>query len=102
MIVGSDEDEVRASADVVVIDERTSEEQVASTPLEAHITVILGEKVELTGFGLQAQVQGRLAVNEVPGQPTAGSGEIRIQAGQRSRSHSSRRISSPSGGTAST
>ena len=69
----------QASSDVVVIDEHTTEQEVASTPLVANITVILGEKVEITGFGLQAQVQGRLGVREMPGQPTTGSGEVRIQ-----------------------
>ena len=69
----------RASSDVVVIDERTTDQDVASTPLVANITVILGDKVELTGFGLQAHVQGQLGVREVPGAPTTGSGEIRIQ-----------------------
>ncbi|MET0984403.1 MAG: translocation/assembly module TamB domain-containing protein, partial [Steroidobacteraceae bacterium] len=69
----------QASSDVVVIDEHTTEQEVASTPLVTDITVVLGEKVEITGFGLQAQLQGRLGVREIPGQPTTGSGEIRIQ-----------------------
>jgi translocation and assembly module TamB len=69
----------RASSDVIVIDERTTKKEVASTPLVANITVILGDRVQLTGYGLQARVQGRLGVREVPGEPTTGSGEIRIR-----------------------
>jgi translocation and assembly module TamB len=40
--------------------------------------VKIGEKVELTGFGLQANVAGNLQVREAPGQPTLGSGEVRV------------------------
>lgn len=69
----------QASPDVVVIDERTTEQETASAPLQANITVNLGNKVELTGYGLEARVDGRLDVREVPGAPTSGSGEIRIQ-----------------------
>ncbi|HEX7012614.1 MAG TPA: translocation/assembly module TamB domain-containing protein [Steroidobacteraceae bacterium] len=68
----------QASPDVVIIDEERRQEEVEKAPLYANITVALGEKVELTGFGLQAQVQGRLDVREVPGEPTTGSGEVRV------------------------
>ena len=44
----------------------------------AEVTVNIGEKVELTGFGLQANVTGRLQVRESPGEPTLGSGEVRV------------------------
>ena len=68
-----------ASPDVVVIDAKTQEEaQVESIPLTAAITVSLGEKVELTGFGLQAKVAGQLLVRESPGSPTTGAGEVRV------------------------
>lgn len=44
----------------------------------AEITVNIGEKVQLIGFGLQSTVQGRLDLRESPGQPTLGSGEVRV------------------------
>src|SRR4026207_287189 len=37
-----------------------------------------GRKVELAGFGLQTNVEGALQVRESPGQPTLGSGEVRV------------------------
>jgi translocation and assembly module TamB len=67
-----------ASSDVIVIDEQTREEEAEKAPLFAEITVNIGDKVDLTGFGLQANVQGRLDVRESPGQPTLGSGEVRV------------------------
>lgn len=68
----------KASSDVVVIDAKTRPEEVAELPLFAELTITLGEKVEVTGFGLQAQMQGRLDVRESPGEPTLGAGEVRV------------------------
>src|SRR5690606_34980139 len=69
----------KVSSDVVVVDAETQEEaQAEALPVYADVTIILGEKVELAGFGLVSQVAGQLAVRERPGEPTAGSGEIRV------------------------
>ncbi|HKU12803.1 MAG TPA: translocation/assembly module TamB domain-containing protein [Steroidobacteraceae bacterium] len=67
-----------ASSDVIVVDEQSRETQAQKAPVYAEITVNVGDKVDLTGFGLQANVQGRLDVRESPGQPTLGSGEMRV------------------------
>ncbi|HEX2494463.1 MAG TPA: translocation/assembly module TamB domain-containing protein, partial [Steroidobacter sp.] len=67
-----------ASEDVVIIDAKTREEQAAAAPLYADVKVIIGDKVTMIGFGLQAQVQGRIDVHEAPGEPTVGSGEVRV------------------------
>jgi len=67
-----------ASSDVIVVDATTREEEAQKAPVFAEITVKIGEKVELTGFGLQANVAGNLQVRETPGQPTLGSGEVRV------------------------
>jgi translocation and assembly module TamB len=69
-----------ASPDVVVIDAGTTQEEAAekAIPLFADITIALGEKVNLTGFGLQAKVAGQLDVRERPGTDTVGSGTVRV------------------------
>lgn len=69
-----------ASPDVVIIDAENAQEavQAEGLPVRADITVILGEDVELAGFGLLANVAGQLAVRERPGESTTGSGEIRV------------------------
>lgn len=64
------------SPDVVVIDEEIGEEE-AGLPLHAKVTLVLGEKVQLVGFGLDARVEGSLVVVERPGEETTASGEIR-------------------------
>ena len=66
-----------ASADVVVIDDEAVVRS-RSAPLYADITVMLGKKVQLVGFGLDATLTGQLAVKEVPLEPTTGAGEIRV------------------------
>ncbi|HXS89738.1 MAG TPA: translocation/assembly module TamB domain-containing protein [Steroidobacteraceae bacterium] len=67
-----------ASSDVIVVDARTREDEAEKAPVYAEITINIGKKVELTGFGLQANVEGALQVRESPGQPTLGSGEVRV------------------------
>jgi len=47
-------------------------------PLVAEINVQMGDDVKLAGYGLDAKVDGRLAVRERPGEPTTGSGEVRV------------------------
>ena len=68
-----------ASSDVVVVDAETQEEAAEKAiPLYANITVALGEKVNLTGFGLEAKVAGNLDVRERPGADTVGSGDVNV------------------------
>jgi translocation and assembly module TamB len=78
-----------ASPDVVVIDDETQEKAAEQAiPLYANITVILGEEqrrtqlkeqaVNLTGFGLVAQVTGQLDVRERPGAETVASGDVNV------------------------
>jgi translocation and assembly module TamB len=68
-----------ASSDVVVVDAETQEEAAEQAiPLFADITVALGDQVTLTGFGLEAQVNGQLAIRERPGTDTVGSGDISV------------------------
>jgi translocation and assembly module TamB len=63
---------------VVVVDAQTRADEAEKAPVFAEITVNIGKKVELTGFGLQANVEGALQVRERPGEPTLGSGEVRV------------------------
>ena len=68
---------VGVSADVVVIDQPLIAE-AAPSPLRADITVVLGENVQLRGFGLDGKIAGRLSVRERPGRPTTARGEIQV------------------------
>ncbi|HEU5134320.1 MAG TPA: translocation/assembly module TamB domain-containing protein [Steroidobacteraceae bacterium] len=69
------------SPDVVVIrngKEVESRAKASALPLQAVITVNLGERIEVTGYGLEATVSGNLTVRESPGIPTSGSGQLAI------------------------
>jgi translocation and assembly module TamB len=69
------------SPDVVVIrngKEVESAAESAALPLTASITVKLGDKIAVTGYGLDATVSGQLAVREAPGAPTTGSGQLTV------------------------
>jgi len=69
------------SPDVVVVRDGKvvqSAAQEAALPLTADINVKLGDKVAITGYGLEATVNGELRVRESPGAPTTGSGQLGV------------------------
>lgn len=69
------------SPDVVVIrngKEVVDESKARALPLTAVVTVNLGEHIEVTGYGLEATVEGQLTVREAPDMPTTGSGQVSV------------------------
>jgi len=68
---------VQSSSDVIVIDDEAVAKS-KNVPLESHVTVVLGKDVTLIGYGLSAKVTGQVVVHDVQGEPTKGSGEIRV------------------------
>ena len=64
-----------ASPDVVVIDAEKPEPG-KPVPLTARVTVSLGDKVKLKGYGFDGTLSGDLAVIERPGRTTTGSGTL--------------------------
>lgn len=68
----------RRSRDVVVVDRPEEARQRSGIPLQAEVVVILGSAVSVTGFGLDAQLGGRLTVLERPGTSTTAAGEVSI------------------------
>jgi translocation and assembly module TamB len=71
---------VSVSRDEVIVDA----DAPAEPPLEIHsrVSVILGDQVSLSGFGLSARLQGQLDVEDSPGRATRVEGEIRIEDGR--------------------
>ena len=68
-----------ASDDVVIVDADDSGAATErSLPLTANIRIDLGDNVKLAGYGLDAKVSGALMVRERSGEPTTGSGEVRV------------------------
>ncbi len=69
------------SPDVVVVRDGKvveSTAQESGLPITAAINVKLGEKIAVTGYGLDATVLGQLLVREAPGAPTTGSGQLSV------------------------
>ena len=70
------------SPDIVIVNEpppTVVEEATPSMPLTATVTVRLDdEAVELTGYGLDATLDGQLTVRDRPGRETTASGEVLV------------------------
>jgi len=69
------------SPDVVVVRDGKVVQSVAQDsafPLSATVNVKLGDKIVITGYGLDATVTGQLQVRESPGVPTTGSGQLTV------------------------
>jgi translocation and assembly module TamB len=69
------------SPDVVVVRDGKvveSASKESALPLTAAVNVKLGDKIAITGYGLDATVTGQLLVRESPGVPTTGSGQLTV------------------------
>lgn len=63
------------SADVVIVDEGTARSALA---VDADVSVTLGDRVRMNGFGLNGTLAGQLRVRDRPGQPTTARGSLDI------------------------
>lgn len=75
---------VKASPDQVIIldDDLRAGADASRRELDAKIRIVLGDDVSVDGFGFKGRVTGGVAVNQSPGQPTLGSGDITIVDGE--------------------
>ncbi len=78
------ESAVKASDDQVIIE--SAEQEKASTTndreMYTRVRIVLGDKVNFNGFGLKARIQGNILAVDKPGEPTTGSGELKIMDGE--------------------
>ena len=70
----------QVSNDTVIVGQEQAEE--SKWRITTRINLILGERVTLYGFGFEGRLAGRLQVEEEPGKPTVGTGEITIPEGR--------------------
>lgn len=72
---------VTPSADQVFIED---DDQVVGQglPVNAEVTVALGDAVSLTGFGLDTRLEGSITVIEAPGKVTRGRGALTLEDGE--------------------
>jgi len=69
------ESSVTRSNDVVIVD---APPEPADAPIRADVAVVLGENVQLKGFGLNGKLAGSLKIRERPNRPSTGRGEIQV------------------------
>jgi translocation and assembly module TamB len=73
-----------ASSDVVIVGSGDADEQspiAKGTPFAVQTTLILGNDVQFRGFGLKAYFEGKLTLDQRPGEFPSGSGELQIKEG---------------------
>jgi translocation and assembly module TamB len=75
------EGSVDVSSDVVVANEDGTVEEVVSSKIDAEIVIALGDDVHFKGFGLDADLGGRLTVNQKAGKYPTANGELKIEGG---------------------
>lgn len=78
---------VSVSPDQVIVPEGGTIDDVASAESDAlkirsKVKVVLGDAVEIKGFGFQGRLQGELAVKQLPNKPVVASGELNILDGE--------------------
>jgi translocation and assembly module TamB len=69
---------VKASPDVVVLDPVDGETGELATPVVLDLTLVLGEDVELNGFGLAGGLDGQLRVRSAPGRDMTARGQLEV------------------------
>lgn len=78
------ESAVTVSDDQVVITSK-EQEKASAAPDRAIFTrvrIVLGDKVNFDGFGFKSRIQGNILAVDKPGEPTTGSGELKIIDGE--------------------
>lgn len=70
-----------ASSDQVIVTHKSRPAQAVSRAIHADVNVILGNKVHIKGFGLSADLGGKLRVVQQPGNQPTGTGAINITNG---------------------
>lgn len=66
--------------DTVIVTNKQSAVEAAARAIYANVLVVLGD-VRFKGFGLKAQLNGKLRVQQSPGQPVTAAGKITIVEG---------------------
>lgn len=69
---------VSVSEDVVVLDP-VDPEAPASSPLDTELAVVLGDDVELKGFGLTGKISGRMQIRARPGREVMATGGLEVE-----------------------
>jgi translocation and assembly module TamB len=72
---------VTASGDQVIVASRDEAVRAPTRPFAANVRLALGDDVQVDGYGLTGRLVGAIAIAEKPGEPTTGTGELRVENG---------------------
>lgn len=72
------EGSVEPSEDVVVLDPRDPREEGGDMPVRAEVELVLGDDVDLQGFGFDGSITGTITVRERPGRVTTARGALDV------------------------
>ena len=75
------ESAVAVSSDEVLVESGDETAGGGGLPFSANIRLALGEDVRLDGYGLTGRLGGAIEITEKPGEPTAATGELRVEQG---------------------
>ncbi len=69
------------SADVVIANENGEIEEAPNSRVDAEVVITLGDDVNFRGFGLHADLGGRLTIDQKAGKFPGANGELKIESG---------------------
>lgn len=72
---------VQPSGDVVIVGAKAPPES-SPLPIETHVDVVLGNKVEVRGAGFKGRLDGHVRVDQAPKGPALGTGQIVVRDGK--------------------
>jgi translocation and assembly module TamB len=72
---------VKPSDDVVIVGAKAPPES-SPLPIETHVDVVLGNKVEVRGAGFKGRLDGHVLVDQAPKGPALGTGQIVVRDGK--------------------
>jgi translocation and assembly module TamB len=75
------ESAVAPSGDQVIVAAGDEADRPTSRPFSAKVDLALGDDVNVDGYGLTGKLGGAVQIAEKPGEPTTGSGELRVEDG---------------------
>ena len=73
---------VKVSPDEVLVSDSGADEGQARYAVDARIRLILGEEVDIEGFGLSGKLKGNVLLIDQPAQPASATGEVSISDGR--------------------
>ncbi|MGB5259901.1 MAG: translocation/assembly module TamB domain-containing protein [Gammaproteobacteria bacterium] len=73
---------VSVSSDQVLVSKEEQDARAAPYAVDARVRLVLGDAVEIDGFGLSGKLQGNVMLVDLPQQPASATGEISIAGGR--------------------